>query len=107
MLPVWNLLPKAGRPEATLATQDASPEQSVPAGVSPPGMYGVPETCEISDMSAARANMKKTLTANLKLFETLCLGSLFIMFAQLENKNGLCFQRNTERDTYPQQQINH
>lgn len=51
--------------------------------------------------------MKKTLTANLKLFETLCLGSLLIMFAQLENKNGLCFQRNTERDTYPQQQINH
>ena len=105
MLPVWNLLPKAGRPEATLATQDASPEQSVPAGVSPPGMYGVPETCEISDMSAARANMEKTLTANIKLFESLCLGSLLIMFAQLELEKRLCFQANTKRDTSPIQQI--
>jgi hypothetical protein len=35
---VLNLLPNAGRPEATLATQDANPEQSVPAGVSPPEM---------------------------------------------------------------------
>jgi hypothetical protein len=35
---VLNLLPNAGLPEATLATHDASPEQSVPAGVSPPEM---------------------------------------------------------------------
>ena len=62
MLPVLNLLPKAGLPEATLATQDASPEQSVPAGVSPPGMYGVPDTCAISDINAARANIRTTLT---------------------------------------------
>jgi hypothetical protein len=38
MFPVLNRLPKAGRPEATLATHEANPEQSVPAGVSPPGM---------------------------------------------------------------------
>ena len=38
MLPVLNRLPYAGLPEATLATHDASPEQSVPAGESPPGM---------------------------------------------------------------------
>jgi hypothetical protein len=57
MLPVLNLLPYAGRPDATLATQEANPEQSVPAGVSPPGMYGVPDTCAISDIKAARANI--------------------------------------------------
>jgi hypothetical protein len=57
MFPVLNRLPNAGLPEATLATHDASPEQSVPAGESPPGMYGVPDTCEISDSNAARPNM--------------------------------------------------
>ena len=64
MLPVLNLLPNAGLPEATLDTQDASPEQSVPAGVSPPGMYGVPDTCAISDINAARANIWTTLTGS-------------------------------------------
>ena len=62
MFPVWKRLPKAGLPEATLATQEARPEQSVPAGVSPPGTYGVPETCVTSDIKAARANMLKTVT---------------------------------------------
>ncbi|MCB1291243.1 hypothetical protein [Mycolicibacterium sp.] len=56
-------------------------------------------------MSAARANMKKTLTAIVELSASLCLGSLSIAFAQLENKNRLCFRRNTKRDTSPKQQI--
>jgi len=54
---VLNLLPNAGLPDATLATHEARPEQSVPAGVSPPGMYGVPDTCAISDNNAARPNI--------------------------------------------------
>lgn len=33
-----------GRPVATLHTQDARPEQSVPDAESPPTTYGVPET---------------------------------------------------------------
>jgi hypothetical protein len=69
-LPVLNLLPNAGLPEATLDTQDASPEQSVPAGVSPPGMYGVPDTCAISDINAARANIGSTLTGSIALTQS-------------------------------------
>ena len=44
LMPVLNRLPKTGRSAAAFATHDASPEQSVPAGESPPGTYGVPET---------------------------------------------------------------
>ena len=36
------------RPEAMLDTAEASPEQSVPAGLLPPGMYGVPDICAMS-----------------------------------------------------------
>ncbi|BBX37244.1 hypothetical protein MMAGJ_65260 [Mycolicibacterium mageritense] len=45
---------------ATLLTQEARPEQSVPAGVSPPEMYGVPETDWTSAISdaVAIANMR-------------------------------------------------
>jgi hypothetical protein len=83
MFPVLNLLPNAGRPDATLATHDASPEQSVPAGVSPPGMYGVPDTCVISDIKAARANMGKTLTTDLSFAQSLWWVSPFGQLALL------------------------
>ena len=44
---------------AALATQEASPEQSVPRAVSPPEMYGVPETwlTKASSDAVAIANM--------------------------------------------------
>ncbi|WP_162460963.1 MULTISPECIES: hypothetical protein [unclassified Mycolicibacterium] len=38
---------------AAFATHEASPEQSVPFGESPPQMYGVPEHRRISATSAA------------------------------------------------------
>jgi hypothetical protein len=41
---VENLSPKARWPLATFDTHDASPQQSVPAGESPPETYGVPKT---------------------------------------------------------------
>ena len=44
MLDVVKRSPYTGRPVAALLTQEASPEQSVPAGESPPRTYGVPET---------------------------------------------------------------
>lgn len=105
MLPVLNLLPKAGLPEATLATHDASPEQSVPAGVSPPGMYGVPDTCEISDIKAARANMGKTLTTLLSFIQNLCWSSLLKELALIGMVNLVSWQRVTVCETNPIQQI--
>jgi hypothetical protein len=46
-----------GRPVAALVTQETSPEQSVPAGESPPVTYGVPETELTSVNNVATANM--------------------------------------------------
>jgi hypothetical protein len=43
--PVLNLLPKAGLSVARFDTKEARPEQSVPAGESPPVTYGVPDIC--------------------------------------------------------------
>jgi len=46
-----------GRPVAALVTQETKPEQSVPAGESPPLMYGVPDTELTSVKRVATANM--------------------------------------------------
>jgi hypothetical protein len=42
---------------AALVTQETKPEQSVPAGESPPVTYGVPDTELTSVNSVATANM--------------------------------------------------
>jgi hypothetical protein len=44
---------------AKFATHDASPEQSVPEGVSPPVMYGVPVTpwMNVNRVVVAKTNM--------------------------------------------------
>ena len=57
MFPVLNRSPYTGRPVAALVTHETKPEQSVPAGESPPVTYGVPETELTSVKSAATANM--------------------------------------------------
>jgi hypothetical protein len=46
-----------GRPVAALVTHETRPEQSVPAGESPPVTYGVPDTELTSVKSVATANM--------------------------------------------------
>lgn len=53
-----------GRPVAALATQEASPEQSVPRAVSPPEMYGVPETWLTKASSDAVAIANMTMNAS-------------------------------------------
>lgn len=63
--PVLNRLPKTGLSVAAFAIHDASPEQSVPAGESPPGIYGVPETCPINDINVAITTMGSEASNNI------------------------------------------
>jgi hypothetical protein len=78
---------------------DANPEQSVPAGVSPPGMYGVPDTCEISDSNAARPNMEITLTTSVALIQSQWQASLLITFSLLTWMKASLQQRNNQIET--------
>ncbi|BCI86183.1 hypothetical protein NIIDMKKI_13890 [Mycobacterium kansasii] len=54
-----------GRSVAAFDTHEANPEQSVPDGESPPGIYGVPETWLISVNSVAKAIMGRDTTDNM------------------------------------------
>jgi hypothetical protein len=62
--PVLNRLPNTGLSVAAFAIHDASPEQSVPAGESPPAIYGVPETWLINDIKVAITTMGSEASNN-------------------------------------------
>lgn len=47
-------------------TQEAKPEQSVPAAESPPVTYGVPETCSSRPISVAKTNMRRDINNKIR-----------------------------------------